>query len=265
MKILIVDDERLILAGLKSCIEKITDIDCSVKTALSGKQALELLEIEPVDLLISDVEMTGLSGLELIERAEKRNYSSHFIILSGYDKFEYVRTALRLGIVDYLLKPVDKEELRRNICRIAREIQQPQQPNLLQPYQDYFPHLEQEDIPVLLRKSVQFIKDNYKESVSLSMLSAHTGKTENYLCGLFKKEWNTTFMEVVNEIRLREALYMLLYEPALSVRDIAGKIGYHTERQLFRLIKGYLGMTPQQVRNQSVSPTPKNNIQNAEQ
>lgn len=248
MKVLIVDDERLILTGLKACIEKITDVECSVRTALSGKQALELLEVEPAELLITDVEMQGLTGMALIEKARQKNYCSHFMILSGYDKFEYARTAIRLGVQDYLLKPVDKDELRRDICRIAKEMEKQQELDLMQPYREYFSHIENENIPAPLKKSVQFISGHYKDVISLSMLSEFTGKSENYLCSLFKKEWNVTFLEVVNEMRLREALYMLLYEPEHPIGDIAGKVGYKTERQLFRLIKNYLGITPQQVR-----------------
>ena len=81
------------------------------------------------------------------------------------------------------------------------------------------------------------------------MLAEHTGKTESYLSSLFKKEWDTTFLEIVNEMRLQQAIYMLLYEPSISVQDIAGKIGYKTERQLYRLIKNKLEITPQQLRN----------------
>lgn len=249
MKVMIVDDERLILIGLKSCIEKIRDVKCSVLTALSGKQALEILEVQPADLLITDVEMPGLSGLELIEAAARKGYASHFMVLSGYDKFEYARTALRLGAVDYLLKPLDKDELRRSICRIAREMELEGQLDRLRPYRHCFSHLEREEVSPLMQKCVQFIQDHYRDAVSLTMLSEYTGKTENYLCSLFKKEWDATFLDVVNEMRLRDALYLLLYEPGIPVRDIAGKVGYRTERQLFRLIKGALGMTPQQVRN----------------
>ena len=123
--------------------------------------------------------------------------------------------------------------------------------DLLSPYRQYFPHLEMENPPYILGKCLQYIKDNYKDTISLSMLSEYTGKTEGYLCSVFKKEWNTTFLEIVNEMRLREALYLLIYEPSLSVHDIAGKVGYKTERQLFRLFKGRLEMTPQQVRHQN--------------
>lgn len=145
MKILIVDDERLILMGLKAVIGKIEDLSCEVQTAMSGEQAALLLEENPVDLMITDVEMPGMSGLDLVEKAKNKGWCRHFMILSGYDKFEYARRALRLDAADYLLKPVDKEELRRDICRIARELEDEgkKEPNLLKEYECYFPHLKE--------------------------------------------------------------------------------------------------------------------------
>lgn len=254
MKIMIVDDERLILLGLKSCIEKIEEVKCKVYTASSAQQALETLELTPVDVLITDIEMPGMSGLDLIERCMRKNYVKRSMVLSGYDKFEYARTALRQGVVDYMLKPVDKEELRQNICRIYREMQPARELDLMRQYRPYFAHVEEEDIPPLLKKCVAFMQENYKDSVSLGMLSEYTGKTENYLCSLFKKQWDVTFLDIVNEMRLKDAVYLLLYEPGLSVQDISGRVGYHSERQLFRLFKKYLDMTPQQVRNHETIP-----------
>lgn len=249
MNILIVDDERLILTGLKSCIEKITDISCTVQTSTSGKQALQILDFFPADLMITDVEMPGISGLDLIIKAQQQNLCHRFMILSGYDKFEYARTAIKYGVKDYLLKPVDKEELRASICTIAREMRKNSELELIEKYTPYFSHVGQNDIPVPLQKCVSFIAENYNHDISLSMLSEHIGKTENYICNLFRKEWNTTFLEIVNEIRLREALYLLIYQPALPIRDISLQVGYKTERQLFRLFKTKLGLTPLQIRN----------------
>lgn len=249
MKIMVVDDERYILFGLQSYISKIDDPKCMVEIATNGKQALEKMELSSVDILITDIQMEGMSGLELIEQAAKKNYARHFIILSGYDKFEYARTALRLSVVDYLLKPIDKEELRKIICQIDRKMKPVEELDLLVPYRQYLLHLEPEDISPLLNKCMDFIRKNYRDGISLSMLSEYTGRTENYLCELVKKGLGTTFQGIVNEMRLRDALYLLLYEPSLPVGNIAERVGYHTERQLFRLIKNYLGITPQQVRN----------------
>lgn len=249
MKVLVVDDERLIVIGLKSIIEKIPDISCEVRTAQSGKQALQMLEAWPADLLITDVEMPAMSGLELIEKVQQRGLGGHFMVLSGYDKFEYARSAIRFGVKDYLLKPIDKEELRCNICAVAKQLESHDELSLLLPFKPWFPHVDQEEIPYALKKCVKFIRENYRSDISLSLLAEYTGKSENYLCSLFKKEWNTTFLELVNEMRLKEAIYLLIYSPSLPVRDIAGKVGYKTERQLFRLVKGHLGITPQQVRS----------------
>lgn len=252
LRILVVDDERLILMGLKSVIGKITDISCEIDTAQSASAAIQKLEERPADLMITDVEMPGLSGLELIEKVRNKGWCKHFIILSGYDKFEYARTAIRLEAVDYLLKPVDKDELRRDICRIARGIEEERgtASDLMAPYVNYFPHIGMETVPHGLDRCVRFISEHYQDSISLTMLADYTGKTEGYLSSLFKKEWNTTFLEIVNEMRLRQAIYFLLYEPAVSVQDIAGKVGYKTERQLYRLVKSRIGVTPQQIRNE---------------
>lgn len=251
MKILLVDDERLILLGLKNYIEKIQDIECKVETADNAKQALWILEDLKVDLLITDIEMPGMSGLEFLEKVVQRNLCPHTIVLSGYDKFEYARGAIRFGVRDYLLKPVDKEELKRHICEVAHQLELTDELDRMEPYRQYFPHMSGEEIPYPLKKSVKFIEENYRGDISLTMLAEACGKSENYLCKLFKKEWNTTFLEIVNEIRLKEAVYLLLYHPELSVKDVAGKVGYKTERQIFRLIKAKTGMTPQQIREKS--------------
>ena len=249
MEILIVDDERLILYGLKTCIEEIEDVPCHVRTARDGEQALSMLEAQPVDLMITDIEMPSCNGLELIEKAQKRRLYKKCVVLSGYDRFEYAQSAIRFGVKDYLLKPFDREELVRNIRDAAAELGGVQELNRMQRFDAYLPHVSQQEPPYALRKYYQYMKENYNKSISLKMLADQYGKSESSLCSLFKKEWNTTFLELINEMRLQRALYLLLYEPELTVGDIAVQVGYQTERQLFRLMKGKLDMTPQQVRN----------------
>ncbi len=92
MNILIVDDERLILLGLKSVLEKNKDVPCIVETASSAEAALHKLEVFPTDLMITDVEMPSVNGLELIRTVQNRKLCSHFIILSGHDSFDYAKT-----------------------------------------------------------------------------------------------------------------------------------------------------------------------------
>lgn len=231
---------------------KLQEIDCQVRVAGSARQALELLEQETADILITDVKMNGMTGLELIETAGRKCFAKRFIVISGFDAFEYAKTALRLGVTDYLLKPIDKEELRSDICRIAEELGKKKELDRMQAYRKYYTHIERNDYSPLMKKCMLFIREYFASEISLSMLAEHVGRSENYLCAVFRKECGSTFLDIVNEYRLREALFLLLYSPVLPIRDVGIRVGYATERQLFRLFHSTIGLTPQQVRNLSV-------------
>ena len=109
MKVLVVDDENIIAEGIQVLIEKanMDSIRCDI--ANSGKEALQKARSCAYDLLLTDICMPGMSGLELIEEMKKENLCKHFSILSGFSDFEYAQTAIKFGVYDYLLKPVDKK------------------------------------------------------------------------------------------------------------------------------------------------------------
>ena len=118
MEILIVDDERLILYGLKTCIEAIEEVECHVRTAQDGKQALCLLEALPVDLMVTDIEMPSCNGLELIEKCKAAGCIFAFLMLTNLEEFDLARRALALGATDYLVKlNLSPEELLRALER----------------------------------------------------------------------------------------------------------------------------------------------------
>ncbi len=114
IKVMIVDDEPFIRQGLRILInwEQLGFSICS--EAANGKEALELMSDLEYDLIITDIKMPNMNGLELIEHTwEKISKHTRFILLSGFYEFEYARKAIKYGVVDYVLKPVQKEELIR--------------------------------------------------------------------------------------------------------------------------------------------------------
>ena len=122
MRLLIVDDERPILQGLVYVIERMnTPFDC-VESANSCKEAFEKMNRTAFDLVLTDIRMPGMTGLELIRQAKEQKLCEHFAIISGHSDFDYVQTALRQGAVDYLLKPVDKDCLNELLLRSAAQI-----------------------------------------------------------------------------------------------------------------------------------------------
>ncbi|AST97996.1 response regulator transcription factor [Shouchella clausii] len=122
IRMLIVDDEPVICQGLVQTIPWESLGVEVVDTAFNGKQALQKLEQQPVDLILTDISMPEMDGLALAEYIVHEKPETKMIIISGYDKFDYARQALRLGIEDYLLKPVDVDELMELVKQVTQKI-----------------------------------------------------------------------------------------------------------------------------------------------
>jgi len=121
-KVLITDDE------IKMCrlIQNVIDWDSLgleiVGFAHDGIAALELIKSEKPDILITDIRMPGCDGLELIAKAKEANPGMYFVIISGYQHFDYARSAIRFGVEDYLLKPLDEEELLEILTKMTKKL-----------------------------------------------------------------------------------------------------------------------------------------------
>lgn len=121
MRVLLVDDEPLIVEGLQRLI-KWEEIGCEViGTALDGNEALARYSELPCDLVITDICMHQCDGLELIRQWKNIQPSTRWVVLSGFQDFEYVQSGLKLGIENYLLKPVDDRELVATIAQVKRK------------------------------------------------------------------------------------------------------------------------------------------------
>ena len=126
MKILIADDEQHIRNGLKSSLDwkrlKISE----VFTAEDGEEALAVCRREKPEIILTDIRMPGIDGLELAKKATESCGAKKVLIMSGYSEFSYAQTALRIGAVDYLLKPIRLDELECTLVRIVNSIQEEQ-------------------------------------------------------------------------------------------------------------------------------------------
>lgn len=125
-KVLIVDDEAVIRTGLTYIIDWQQYGYDQIETAENGVVGLEKIQQWQPDLVITDIRMPEMDGLEMIAAAKKQGVNFHGIILSGYSDFDYARKAIQLGFVSYLLKPVDEDELIEILDKLAQNDQQRQ-------------------------------------------------------------------------------------------------------------------------------------------
>ena len=108
-RVLIVDDEKMIRMGMKNAIDwKKLGVD-DVFTAASGNEALKILKEEGPEIMVTDIQMTEMTGLELIKAARESVPELRVIVLTGFDNFEYARESLRLQVQDFFLKPIDED------------------------------------------------------------------------------------------------------------------------------------------------------------
>lgn len=112
LKVLLADDEPYIVQGISMIIDWEQEGFEIVGAASNGQEALQLIKSKNPDLVIADIMMPQMTGLELLEKVRTENISdANFVILSGYSEFDYAKTAMKYGSLDYLLKPLDKDEL----------------------------------------------------------------------------------------------------------------------------------------------------------
>ena len=122
-RILIVDDEKSHRSGLMKLLYSYYPEDMLLE-ADSGEQAMELLKMLECDIVITDIRMSGMDGLELLQNIRVEFEKTEVVILSGYGEFEYAREAIRHGAKEYLLKPVDPQELYKCMERVKQCIRE---------------------------------------------------------------------------------------------------------------------------------------------
>ena len=176
-KVMIVDDEVSVRGMLERNL-KASSLDIEVAgCAGDGQEALEMAKKIKPDIVITDISMPFMNGLELISALQEEGIASKNIIISGYDEFDYARTAIALGVTDYLLKPFMPDELWEVLEKIIRELdnQNILSKNLQMLKEQADRHIIQ-DRELALRKIINGEKLGDREKEALSFPKSGTGK-----------------------------------------------------------------------------------------
>jgi two-component system response regulator YesN len=108
-RILIADDEGIMLYSLQTMIQKNLEAECEVYTAKTGRAVVEMAESIRPDIIFMDIQMPGMNGIEAMQAIRKANKTVLFIVITAYNKFDYAKDSIEIGVFDFLTKPVNKE------------------------------------------------------------------------------------------------------------------------------------------------------------
>lgn len=147
-KIVIIDDEYFFRQALIKYVRSFKDEFTVVGDAGNGKLGIELIEQYHPEIILIDISMPQMTGFDVISYIQKQALQTRFIIISGYDKFEYAQKAIQMGVQDFLLKPVTVESLHKSLRqtseRIDQEVKKDQNLEVLDKkkrnYQNYMRH-----------------------------------------------------------------------------------------------------------------------------
>lgn len=242
--ILVADDEYNARMGVSFTLRQWGD-GCEVNVAENGLQALQYLRERRYDLLITDIRMPLMNGIELLEALRKENIGVPTILLTGFAEFEYAQQGIRLGAVDYLLKPIQQEPLIQAVERALM----PAKGNSTPEDSGEAQHLTKSNNAYILA-ALQYIHDHIGEPLAIKEVARHVHLNPSYLSVLFKEEAGLNFIEYVTRFRVKKAKELLL-ESDLGLDIISERIGLQTTSYFIRIFKKYEEVTPKQYREQN--------------
>lgn len=243
LKVIVAEDEDLIRTTLVRKIMKADPAVMIVGAAQDGKEALAMIADKQPDVLVTDIRMPIMDGMELIRTVHHHYPRLRVIITSGYAEFDYARQALHYHVSEYLLKPVNAEELKQALLRVRAAIESEQageQDRLRSLHQA---GLSSEETVQLVQR---YIRDNFRQELSLEKIARSFNFNPSYLSKIFIKHTGEPPSKYVMALRINEAKYLLANQRHLSVKEVGERVGYADQFYFSRIFKQMTGCTPKE-------------------
>jgi len=256
--ILVVDDEPRTRLGIQKTLDAWSAGKHRIESAASGVEALEWLDANTAHIIITDVRMPEVDGLQMLERLAKRGQLPVVIVISGYAEFEYAKKSLQLGVFEYLLKPLDKSLLIDAVQR-ALELDSGRErldameklvdPKLLEAGRD------EARYGTSIRDAISYIHAHLHEPIGMKQVAEHLHLNASYFSVLFKEQTGVTFSDYLTRRRLQKAKE-LLATTHMPIWEIAEKAGYQSAKYFIKVFKDNEGASPSQYRHQVLDTDP---------
>lgn len=243
-RVLVTDDEYNSRMGVAVTLEQWGKDKLTIDTATNGKQALELIQQNQYDILITDIRMPVMTGLELLTAIRAQDNALKTILLTGFAEFTYAQKGLQLGASDYLLKPIQQEQLIEAVERVISEIEAEDSQSLASNAASSPTTTVQNPYVDL---ALQYISVNLHMPITIKEVAAHVHLNPSYFSVLFKENIGNNFSDYMTECRMATAKKLLL-ESHDSLDTITEKIGLQTTSYFIKMFKKFEGVTPKQYR-----------------
>ncbi|WP_088044424.1 AraC family transcriptional regulator [Bacillus sp. EAC] len=228
MNILLVDDEPLELEQMEYMIKSIFPL-WKFHKAADACQALTINQNHKINLAFLDINLPGRSGLEFGEELRSLNNDVDIIMVTAYQSFDYAQQSIRIGVVDYLTKPVIESELQKVLSRYMQS--------------DSSNHYSS-----LIHQTLLYIHEHFAEKLSLSDIAREVHTNHSYLSRKFHEEVGVSFSEYLIDYRIQAAKRFLTNNPNWNISDVAENSGFNSQHYFSTLFRKIEGVTPKEFR-----------------
>jgi Response regulator containing CheY-like receiver domain and AraC-type DNA-binding domain len=239
LKVVVVEDEELVRKGIVLTVDW-ARADCAVVgEAANGEEGLEVIRRYRPDLIVTDIRMPKLDGIEMFRRLRAEGNDAYVVILTAYSDFSYAQSALKLGAADYLLKPFHDGELEEIIARIRSREQESAVPAAVPPLS-----VGAQEKSKYVKEALAYLSGHYNDpDISVASIARDLGVSDGHLSHVFKKETSYTLSGYLTNYRMHKAME-LLRDCRVKVYEVAEKVGYRDITYFSSTFKKAVGLSP---------------------
>ncbi|MGF0040608.1 response regulator transcription factor [Peptoniphilaceae bacterium SGI.131] len=234
LKMLIADDEKIIRQGLRDLVNSYNMNIRVLDLASDGMEVVDIARREEPEIILMDINMPKLDGLQAIALIREFIPNSKIIIISGYDDFKYAQKAIELGVSSYLLKPINYKEFRKILQSVCDAYSR-----------DLLANNEGDKISAT---PIDYIKNNYMNSdLTLLLVARDLYMSTSYVAKYIKDRSGYNFTDYLNMYRLNISKKLMANQD-LTFKEIADLVGYTSQHYFSRVFKNYFGVSPSDYR-----------------
>ncbi|MEK3837166.1 MULTISPECIES: response regulator transcription factor [unclassified Paenibacillus] len=245
---IIAEDSKPILRNIEALMQSMELPVRISATASNGLDALEYIKANPVDILLTDIRMPKLDGLALIGQCRQVNPALKAVLISGYSDFEYTRKALNLQVFDYLLKPVEREQLAEVMQRLVAHLQEQEGSRKGLPEVLAASEQRPKSSEELFRQLEQYLQQHLYSQLSITEVALQFHVSPSYVSRIFKRYSHQTFVHYSMRLKIAEACRLIAAKPELKVKELSEALSFGDQHYFSKVFKDYMGVSPTEYR-----------------